>query len=881
VRALARHAELLAAGGEIVTASARQSEALTLALGRERERAGESVWDTPRIVPYGAWLERAALRLEERPALLEPAAASRLWQRIVADSPAGARLISARAAAADAERAFQLLADWCLAPADLDAATAERAAFRDWVRAFMEECRRQGMIDRARLPALIAAQAQAALGAEPRALGWHGFAHPTPARRALAAALGALGRPSAELALDGGPAALAFAGAETPEDELALIANWAAAHLGRDPDARLGVLAPGLGARAARLARLLDDRLAPGLKQPGAADARPYAIGAGRTLGAQPLIDTALALLTLGEPVLDVLTVGRVLRSPYLAPAGEGLERTGRMQRGARLDAKLRALGPRELPSEVVLKELRRGEYPGGTLSAALAEARRALAGQRRRAAADWGELIPRALRAAGWPLGGDLSASEALAADGFYELIGTFTGLGRVLAPLTLAEARAELAALAGAKAFEPERGAPLVVLDTLADPGVPVDGLWVAGLTAERFPGPALPNPFLPPALQRALGMPAASAELALAEARAALDGWRRATPELVLSAPLRDGELSLLRSGLVPELPAYAPPGSRPLRAAEIHAARALEPWREPGLPPLAPGLRLEGGVRVLERQSECPFRAGAELRLGAQALETPGTGFPRRIRGLLMHAALAVFWRGLGTQAALAAAGAGGRAQRAAEAVEAAFDGARGELPGGMLAELERRWMGRALLALAEYELGRAPFTVLEIERGEELVLDGRALSTRLDRLDRLADGALVLLDYKTGRSAPRRWLEQRPDALQLAVYAAFRPEPPQAIAVARLPLSLSKKFVGVAAREGLLPTVRALRGPGWGEQLAQWRATAERLAREFAAGRAEVDPVDGACAHCPHAMLCRIEERSLGEDDAAAASGDEP
>jgi len=885
VRALERHAALLAAGGEIVTATPAQAQALKLALGRGRAAAGETVWPTPRIVPLGAWLERAALALDERPALLEPATSRRLWQRIVAESRAAAPLISARAAAADAERAFALLAEWRLDPAAVEPSTPERRAFRGWARRFTETCEAEGLIDRARLGALVLGQAPAALGTG-GPVGWHGFAQPTPLRAALEAALAALGRPSEALALAAGPAAIESAVPETPEAELALIAGWAEAELRREPRACLGVVLPELGAAGARLARELDDRLAPALKAPGAPDARPYVLGAGRSLAEHALVATALAALALGEPAVDVPTLGRVLRSPYLALAAGAEPAADDGFLGARLDARLRSVGARTLlPREAV--EALRAAGPGGQrVAAALLESWRLLESQQPLPATTWAERFPRALRALGWPLGRALGATESLAAEELYAALAAFAGLARVLPPLALGEARTEFEALVAARRFEPEHGAaPVRVVDGLADPAVPFDALWVAGLTVERFPAPAAPNPFLPPALQREQAMPGASAELALAEAEAALAGWRRSAPRLVLSAPRRDGDATLLRSTLLPPAPEYRPPDVRAGRAAQILAAAALEPWTDAGLPAVAAGVALGGGVRVLELQSECPFRAGAELRLGAGALESPTPGIPRRVRGTLAHQALRRFWEALRTHAALVAESAEGRAARARAAVDAALGGHRGHLPRGTLLELERRWLVQALIALAEAERGRPAFEVIALEQREPLELGGHRLETRLDRLDRLATGETVLIDYKTGRGSPRRWAGERPDVMQLAAYAAFREPAPAAIALARLALSLepSKKFVARAADPALLPGARRVDGGDWPAQLAEWRATAARLAAEFAAGRAAVDPVPGACERCALATLCRIEERATdevaaAEDGAAAEAG---
>src|SRR5262249_36938161 len=61
----------------------------------------------------------------------------------------------------------------------------------------------------------------------------------------------------------------------------------------------------------------------------------------------------------------------------------------------------------------------------------------------------------------------------------------------------------------------------------------------------------------------------------------------------------------------------------------------------------------------GSRIFELQSLCPFRAFAELRLGAQPLEQMTAAVDSRDRGILIHAALADIWEELKTSAELVA------------------------------------------------------------------------------------------------------------------------------------------------------------------------------------------------------------------------------
>ena len=54
---------------------------------------------------------------------------------------------------------------------------------------------------------------------------------------------------------------------------------------------------------------------------------------------------------------------------------------------------------------------------------------------------------------------------------------------------------------------------------------------------------------------------------------------------------------------------------------------------------------------------------------------------------------------------------------------------------------------------------EYEATRVPFTVLETEEKTSVSIAGLTLNLRLDRIDRLNDGSLLVIDYKTGDVSP--------------------------------------------------------------------------------------------------------------------------
>ena len=131
--------------------------------------------------------------------------------------------------------------------------------------------------------------------------------------------------------------------------------------------------------------------------------------------------------------------------------------------------------------------------------------------------------------------------------------------------------------------------------------------------------------------------------------------------------------------------------------------------------------------------------------------------------------------------------------------------------------------------------------------------------------RIDRVDRLEDGARVLIDYKSGATGVD-WRGDRPDNPQLPIYALLLPQALVAVAYGRINAS-ECSFVAEAERGGVFkPTAKRTKMEGM-ESLAAlmcvWSRRIEKLAAEFAAGRAAVDPTPQACESCHLHGLCRV------------------
>jgi len=301
--------------------------------------------------------------------------------------------------------------------------------------------------------------------------------------------------------------------------------------------------------------------------------------------------------------------------------------------------------------------------------------------------------------------------------------------------------------------------------VLGILESAGLEFDALWVSGLTEEAWPLAARPNPFLPVGAQKEAGIPQASAEASLALDRELTARWREAAAEVVFSSAAMDGDRELLASPLVADVPAeaVAEVASAGTRHHALFAASRLPgavTVRADAQAPLPHGFEVPGGTEVLRSQAACPFRAFAHHRLDARALETPDSGLENTDRGQLLHAVMAHVWGALRDHATLVATTPGQLEALTREAADAAVRELRGARPGrldGRFAELERERLARIAFDWLEIERGRAPFEVHMREERIGLAAGGLAFEGRVDRIDQRDDGALAVIDYKSGQA----------------------------------------------------------------------------------------------------------------------------
>jgi ATP-dependent helicase/nuclease subunit B len=867
--------EAVEQGLTVVVQSRQRAQALRLAHAASALASEQRVWATPDVLPFEAWLarelERRAAAGTEIPRLLSPAEEWFLWRQATAQLTHELDLIS-RGPLSDALRQSSRLAlEYGIDIAALRGAVGtEERLLHDVDR-----------LVRARAQALgadIAAHlADGCVGGE-RPVLIAGVARPSPhlARLISARADAGCATQLRELTLPARSAARAIVADDT-DDELERIAEWCRERVQREPAARLLVILPGAAEARERLTVLIRQSVDPraaaagDLLSPQRADI--VSIEGGVPLSRAPLVAHALDSLSWLAGEAEFADVSAWLCAPYwLVPDTQR----------ARLDLWLRDHASLELDPPRMLSML--GEVPESlrpvaqALSTHIRSALQQL-GTGNGSPRHWSERFRDALTTLGWPGTRTLDSDAEQTRARFTELLDDFGQLAVAAPSIAREHAIALLRELAARTAFRPASGDPLVTVSpSLADPIVRYDGIWVAGLHADAWPQPVQPDAFLPLAAQIAAGVPAASANGRAEEARALMAAWQASTGELVLSAPSRADDVELSLSPLL--VPLVVPTPERPPRwlALRLHRDGQTQAFEDPTGVRWNPSLPLPSGTRSVELQNLCPFRAYAELRLGGADLGAPEPGVAPDVRGKLLHAALEALWRVLGSSRKLLETSTEQLDALIAKCVDDAARIAFGprirafESPAQARESLRTR---RLIRALCELEKQRSPFSVKATELARTFQLGEAQLRVRIDRIDALEAGGTAILDYKSGKPVTGDWDSERPTHPQLLAYLAAVSDDVRALATVNVTVAKGVRFAGVAAQSDILPNVRSNDARAWELRRNEWIGCVERLASEFLAGRAVVDPMPGACDYCEIKSVCRIADRGPDAPEAIA------
>ncbi|MGN6358280.1 MAG: double-strand break repair protein AddB [Novosphingobium sp.] len=279
--------------------------------------------------------------------------------------------------------------------------------------------------------------------------------------------------------------------------------------------------------------------------------------------------------------------------------------------------------------------------------------------------------------------------------------------------------------------------------------------------GLVEGVWPAAPAPDALLPPPVLRALGVPGADFRIGLSahDLAAALGA-----PEVVLSHAQRDEGAPVIPSRFVLRIRAMLGDMlERHVETEAVHLARRLDdaspapPNPRPQPRPSADQRRVEIAVTGLDRLRGDPYQFYAGSILGLSALDPLDAEPSAAWKGTAVHRILECWHKQGGPLLPLA---------------EQVLD----EMSAHPL--MRALWRPRLMAALAwieqEIEMLRSEGRSVAVSEAKgDMLVRGVRVHGRADRIDRLADGKLAIVDYKTG-TPPSRSMVQQGFALQLGL-----------------------------------------------------------------------------------------------------------
>ena len=871
-------------GGVVVTASDRATRSLAAGFHQARRAEGLTAWPAPKILDWKSFARRTwEQRTADARLLLNPAQEQALWVEIAGADRSLATLLEGPrhrlgALAMEAHELLCAYAPQFLRPSTRASWQQDAAAFSGWLRGFDEACRAGSLISPSRLPHELIPLLLAETAKRPPLL-LAGFDRILPVQRSLFDAWGTW----SEAAQSEPATEVQFHEAADAQAEIAACAIWCGRQLSANPGARLLVVTQDASARRGEIERAFQRHTGPA-----------FEFSLGLPLSQVALARAAHLLLrwldgSLAEQELDwLLSTGHAAASA---------------QESAALQATMRALRRFSLERTHWTLAAFLGERCAAELLPAswverISAAQRLLAGFARRAQSplDWAELVPRLLDELHFAGARPLASAEFQALRRWNQAVESCGSLGFDGRRIGWKDFLSQLDRTLDETLFAPEsRDAPIQIAGPAESAGLTADAVWFLGADEDAWPASGATHPLLPVEVQREAGMPHATPQLDWELAAAITRRILAAAPEVHFSFAMQNEAAEARPSRLIAQLA-----GEAQKLSAELAAPAAPPPltvsFEDFSRIPFPPG-KVAGGAAVLTAQSQCPFKAFATARLAAQEWKPADAGLTAAQRGSLLHAVLHAVWAGPpeGIRSSAELMSLNDRQAFVAAHVQRVMarelrPHLRDLMPRRYL-ELEAQRLTRLVTEWLEYEATRIEFVVAGTEVKRTVHIDGLTFDLRLDRLDLLRDGSQLVIDYKSGNVSPSAWELPRPDDVQLPLYAGFALEADEVLGglVFAKVRAGEMKFAGrvgdaaatlFAGLKGGNPLVK---NPFTAEQLLDWRDCIQQLARDFLAGRAEVDPREApkTCERCGLQTICRIQENAAlltAEDESEDEEG---
>ena len=870
--------DTLSQGSNVVTPTRQLAQRILDAYALQQYDQGSLSWPTPAIYSWFTWCQKMWDELifsdPALPHLLSNYESLLLWQQVIEASAHSDNILHTRSTARQAQSAYALYRTWEINNVSEELfLPVDAFAFQQWKKNYEQLLNKHRWVDSAQLPSLISSEINK-LEQLQNPIVFYAFDEWTPQHSTLMDALESNGVECMRQQAQDINEAFSIIPFSDTRAEIEGMADWIIHVHDQDPTARIGIVVADIKTQRESLMHSLEQVLAVNnyFVSPGSGDL-PFAISVGKPLEQYALVNSALCLLSLNYYRLDVNQLSTLLRSPFLG--GYQQEKSQR----CRLHRLLMKKGHQFISFadlESWHEALDVDAQAPGFLSVLKEIHKLIQEGTKKQPATKWLPLINDCLQAAGWPGDRTLNSAEYQITTAWHDILSQLSSIDSTRPQMTFTEFRNHLFWLCSQQNFQPQTattGIEIIGIDAAS--GMQFDKLWLFGVHDQAWPQPYSPNPFIPIAIQQEHAIPTATANGRLQQSERIFSTLVHSAKTVTASYPLSDGEqvfrpsplLSNLDSSVAQAYPLTKKYVQQPDKIATEHIEDQYGK-------PLAKGQVVSGGASLFQDQAACPQRAYVNHRLLTESIPELDVGISALEKGNLVHRALQLFWQSVKHSNHLQRMTSEVLDQELMRVVKQACEECiqrPDKSVNDVLQGLESQRLKTLLHNFVAVELKREPFTVIATEKGHHAMVSDIVVHLRIDRIDQLADGSLVIIDYKTGQTTSNAWIGERPDDPQLPLYAITADESIAAILIARIRTGDTRYLGNTVTSLGNIK-IDQFEQDEWQQKLVEWKQVISQLAVDFRAAKASVDPMVNACKHCDLSMLCRIHERVLTLED---------
>jgi len=875
--------ERIISGAVVITGNARLASHLLKTIDQWMLVEGHKAWKTPDVISWSAWLNRTFNEYyysdgnSRKSTLINDAQERIIWEQIIRGSEANGPLLQAAATARHAASSWHLSRQWDINLDDEKHLNDDARAFVTWSEKYRQRLKKESWVPMSNIADSLIELFESGVSIQTSHIILIGFDELSTQQEHLLTLLKKQKCNIEWLENENKNQSVHCIKASHVREEIELVARWSRAILDENKDLKIGVVVPELRTLRDTIQATFDNVLMPqNVSISMAQVARPFNISLGKPLSQYPFIETALCILRI-KNIMDVEEMAVVINSPYIQ--GWAKEKYKRSQ----LDKHIRQSGKLTVKLDYILKCMS-GQGKGITCSDLFGQFEKFISYQQSlpnsAMPSEWARLFAGMLDAVGFAFGRALSSEEYQVAQAWNDLLYEMAALDNTCGVLQYPVMLGYLSRFINERVFQPKtQDSPIQVLGIMEAIGLEFDYLWILGLHDGIWPPAPKPDPFIPVNLQRQKNIPHSCAERELSIIEKITRRLIASAKEVVISYPSMNKTEVLRQSPLLRELPDIniksLKQWQNPLWKQVVFESSLLEIITDESVTPVGEEV-IKGGSQIIKLQSLCPFRAFAEIRLGAKSVNAAMIGMTPAERGSILHKILELIWKDISSQEQLLKISDSELKDLINKSISLVLNNhdaaASIDMPRHFL-ELERTRLAQLISEWMEIEKQRPAFNVFSTEESVELDVSGLLIKLKLDRVDELEQGGKVVIDYKTGEVTPSHWFGGRPQEPQLPLYSFALGKNISALAFAQLKTGVSG-FKGVASDKDILPGVKEFKKmmqskhyESWSTLLEDWKSVVESLASDFLKGNAVVDPLEypATCMYCTLTQFCRVNE----------------